>query len=75
MVRFNLHEEGLTLLFGPQDPDINEAYTKKLRSTLLETPSLQWILETTTKLPQHWQSISETLPELHASPAQKHLEH
>ncbi|TVY48604.1 Citrinin polyketide synthase [Lachnellula occidentalis] len=70
----NLHEQGLTLLFGPQDPDINEAYTKKLRSTLLETPSLEWILEATMGLIQHWQSISQTLPELLASPGQKHLE-
>ncbi|TVY50464.1 Citrinin polyketide synthase, partial [Lachnellula cervina] len=70
----NLHEQGLTLLFGPQDPDINEAYTKKLRSALLETSSLEWVLDATTSLSQHWQSISKTLPELLASPGQKHLE-
>lgn len=70
----NLHEQGLTLLFGPQDPDINEAYTKKLRSALLETSSLEWVLDATTSLSQHWQSISKTLPDLLASPGQKHLE-
>jgi Starter unit:ACP transacylase in aflatoxin biosynthesis len=70
----SLHEDALTLIFGSQDLDINETSAKNLRATLLETPSLQWILDTLTKLPQHWQTISETNSVLRDFPGQKHLE-
>ncbi|TVY85269.1 Citrinin polyketide synthase [Lachnellula suecica] len=70
----NLNQKGLTLIFGPQDPDINAEFLRKLRSTLLETEGLEWIVEVMSKLPEHWQSISETLPELKVVSGRKLLE-
>jgi hypothetical protein len=70
----SLHEDALTLIFGSQDLDINESSAKKLRATLLETPNLQWILGTLTKLPQRWETISEAHSVLRDFSGQKHLE-
>ncbi|KAF7592428.1 hypothetical protein BBP40_000276 [Aspergillus hancockii] len=70
----NLSREGLTLVFGPQDPNVDEDILQSLRTTLLETPTLQWIVETLTQLPQEWQKISDSHPELGAFQGQKYLQ-
>ncbi len=68
-----LHEEALTLVFGSQDLDLDETSAKKLRTTLLQTPSSQWILDTLTELPQHWQAISQTHSVLSDFPGHRYL--
>lgn len=69
----HLNVEGLTLVFGPQDPSIDDVYTRKLRATLLR-PGLEWILEALTQLPQQWQTISDSHPELAAFQGEKYLQ-
>lgn len=69
-----MSKPNLTLLFGPHEPNLSESATNNLRAALLESPNLQWILDTVSKLPEHWQSLEETLPELRGSPGKKHLQ-
>ena len=69
-----LHEGNLILIFESQTLDFNEASANRLRSILLETPTLQWIPETMKGLSQHWDSISKALPALQQFPGSKHLE-
>lgn len=69
----NAKSESLTLVFGPQDPNLDNTFLRSLRTTLLETPELEWIIETLTQLPQGWQKISDTHPELGAFQGQRYL--
>ncbi|KAB8231158.1 uncharacterized protein BDW43DRAFT_313240 [Aspergillus alliaceus] len=64
----------LSFVFGPQDPNLDFEYLQGLRTTLLETPNLQWIVEVLTQLPQEWQKISQTHPELGAFQGQRYLQ-
>ncbi|QMW39273.1 hypothetical protein G4B11_002553 [Aspergillus flavus] len=70
----NIKSESLTLVFGPQDPNLDNTFLQSLRTTLLETPELQWILETLTQLPQEWQKISDAHSELAAFQGQRYLQ-
>ncbi|KAE8141925.1 hypothetical protein BDV38DRAFT_278709 [Aspergillus pseudotamarii] len=70
----NTKSESLTLVFGPQDPNLDNSLLHTLRTTLLETPELQWIIETLTQLPQEWQKISDAHPELGAFQGQRYLQ-
>ncbi|KAH8693374.1 thiolase-like protein [Phaeosphaeriaceae sp. PMI808] len=49
---------GFTLLFGPQDPNIDNKILSDLRKTLLNSHRLQWILETLKELPLEWEKLS-----------------
>lgn len=57
----------LVLVFGSQALDFNETSASQLRSVLLGTPSLQWILHTIEELPQFWNMVSDNVPELEVS--------
>jgi hypothetical protein len=70
----HLNDKGLTLLFGPQDPNLDNEVLQSLRTTLLETSDLQWIVETLTQLPKEWETISKTHEELGAFQGQKYLQ-
>ncbi|KAJ5543164.1 type I iterative polyketide synthase [Penicillium sp. DV-2018c] len=64
----------LTLIFGPQDPDIDRQHLDSLRTTLLETPHLQWIVDLLTQLPQEWSTIAAAHTELQAFQGPKYLQ-
>ncbi|KAJ5964489.1 type I iterative polyketide synthase [Penicillium vulpinum] len=70
----DLKPNTLTLIFGPQDPDIGSQHLDSLRTELLKTPHLQWIVDLLTKLPQEWPAISTAHPELQAFQGQKYLQ-
>lgn len=71
---FLLDEENIVLIFGSQALDFNEESASQLRSTLLGTPTLQWIPEIITELPRYWDAISKALPGLQHFPGAKLLE-
>ncbi|CBF89312.1 hypothetical protein AN0523.2 [Aspergillus nidulans FGSC A4] len=66
--------ENLILIFGPQDPNLNDAYLQSLRTNLLDSPFLQWIVHTLIQLPQEWQRIAPTHTELGSFQGQKYLQ-
>ncbi|KAL4936283.1 hypothetical protein BDV06DRAFT_228045 [Aspergillus oleicola] len=66
--------ENLILIFGPQDPNLNDAYLQSLRATLLDSPFLQWVVQTLLQLPQEWQRIASIHPELGSFQGQKYLQ-
>ncbi|CAI7662355.1 unnamed protein product [Penicillium glandicola] len=70
----DLKPNTLTLIFGPQDPDIDIRHLDGLRTDLLETPHLEWIVDLLTKLPQEWSTISAAHAELQAFQGQKYLQ-
>lgn len=69
-----LHDERLTLIFGPQTLDFDEALATELRLMLLTTPSLEWSVDAMLQLPHHWESVSRTLPVLKKFPGLQHME-
>lgn len=69
-----LYDEKLTLVFGPQTLDFDEALAKDLRSALLTNSNLEWIVDAVLQLPQHWKSVSRTLPFLQRFMGLHHLE-
>ncbi|KAL4735888.1 hypothetical protein BDV11DRAFT_173426 [Aspergillus similis] len=71
---FSTQAESLMLIFGPQDPNLNDAYLHSLRTNLLDSPLLQWIVHTLTQLPQEWQKIASTHPELGSFEGKKYLQ-
>lgn len=58
------NEGNIVLLFGSQALDFNEESANQLRSTLLDSPSYQWILDVVEELPDHWERVSKELPDL-----------
>ncbi|GIK04405.1 type I iterative polyketide synthase [Aspergillus viridinutans] len=70
----DLNPSTLTLLFGPQDPDIDIRHLTALRTALLETSHLQWMVNLLVKLPQEWSTISAAHPELQAFRGRKYLD-
>lgn len=62
------------LLFGPQALSFHEDSFSQLRSTLLDTPSHRWIIDTIIELPGYWNSLSHALPRLQPTPGAKLLE-
>ncbi|KAL4961062.1 uncharacterized protein BDV14DRAFT_204062 [Aspergillus stella-maris] len=71
---FSAQAESLTLIFGPQDPNLNDAYLQSLRTTLLNSPLLQWLVQTLLQLPQEWERIASTHPELGSFQGPKYLQ-
>lgn len=69
----DLKSNTLTLIFGPQNPDINAQHLESLRTALLESPHTQWIVNLLTSLPNEWSRISATHPELQAFQGEKYL--
>lgn len=67
-------EGGLTLLFGPQDPNLGHEFARQLRSTLIDVSNLQWILDALLELPTQWQTMHEAVSELQSLQGGKHLE-
>lgn len=61
------------LLFGPQVLSFHEQSFSQLRSTLLDTPEHQWILDTTEELVRYWEILSRSLPRLLPVPGTKLL--
>lgn len=70
----DLERGAFTLIFGPQDPNMDDQHLQSLRKTLLETLHLEWIVDTLTQLPEEWQTISAAHPELQAFQGQKYLQ-
>ncbi|KAF5856982.1 hypothetical protein ETB97_006460 [Aspergillus alliaceus] len=70
----SIKHKGLTLVFGPQDPNLDDEPLQALRTTLLGTPDLQWIVEILKQLPQQWQKISKLHPDLRAFQGQRYLQ-
>ena len=70
----NTKSESLKLVFGPQDPNLDDTFLQTLRTTLLETPELQWVVDTLTQLPREWQKIADAHPELAAFQGQRYLD-
>ncbi|KAL4809797.1 hypothetical protein BDV18DRAFT_166560 [Aspergillus unguis] len=66
--------ENLTLLFGPQDPNLNDSYLQSLRTTLVDSPLLQWLVKTLLDLPHEWQRIASAHPELGSFQGPKYLD-
>jgi hypothetical protein len=69
-----LGDGNIVLIFGSQTLDFNEESATQLRSCILETPALQWVLETILELPEHWNTIAKAAPGLENFPGSKHLE-
>ncbi|KNG83914.1 putative polyketide synthase, partial [Aspergillus nomiae NRRL 13137] len=70
----NTKSESLKLVFGPQDPNLDDTFLQTLRTTLLETPELEWVVDTLTQLPREWQKIADAHPELAAFQGQRYLD-
>ncbi|KAF2686224.1 putative polyketide synthase [Lentithecium fluviatile CBS 122367] len=63
----------MILIFGPQDLSFDKDFAKELRTTLLESSSLQWIVQALLELPQHWESLEDAISGLQDSAGKKHL--
>jgi hypothetical protein len=73
MAHTQAYQDDLILIFGPQDLSFNKSFAKTLRTTLLESSSLQWIVQTLLELPQHWKSLEEAIPGLKGSAGEMNL--
>jgi hypothetical protein len=61
------------LLFGPQALALDAESASQFRYTLLSTPGLNWVLDTIAELPDHWETLAETVPRLQHFPGAKLL--
>ncbi|KFY00088.1 hypothetical protein O988_03530 [Pseudogymnoascus sp. VKM F-3808] len=68
------NEASIVLLFGSQALDFNEESANQLRSTLLDSPSYQWILDVVEELPDHWARVSKELPDLQSLHGKEQLQ-
>ena len=66
-------QDDLIMVFGPQDLSFDKQFAKTLRTTLLESHSLQWVVNALLELPQHWRSLEDAIADLQDSNAEKHL--
>jgi hypothetical protein len=59
-------------LFGPLSPSLSQSNLTTLRATILGSPQHAWVEQVLTSLPSHYQSLTNTCPNLHdrASEAQ-----
>ncbi|KAJ5788397.1 type I iterative polyketide synthase [Penicillium paradoxum] len=70
----DLKSTTLTLIFGPQDPDISGEQLDDLRTALLESPRFQWMIDLLTNLKPEWSTIATAHPELQAFQGSKYLQ-
>ena len=61
------------LLFGPQALSFGEESLETLRTALTELKSCQWILDTISELPSHWNTLLTKFPKLQEIPGEKLL--
>uniref|UniRef100_A0AAU8H3X2 SpoA n=1 Tax=Sporormiella sp. TaxID=2012087 RepID=A0AAU8H3X2_9PLEO len=73
MPRPRADQDNLVLIFGPQDLSFDKNFARTLRTTLLESPSLQWIVEAVLELPQHWKLLENAILGLQESAGEMHL--
>lgn len=62
------------LLFGSQALALDEASLHQLRSAVLSTPALEWVLNTIVELPQYWDTFSKAIPNLQHIPGAQQLD-
>ena len=61
------------LLFGPQALSFSQESLKTLRTALTESEDYQWVLDTISELPRHWNTLITRFPKLQEIPGEKFL--
>ena len=61
------------LLFGPQALSFSQESLKTLRTALTESEDYQWVLDTISELPSHWNTLITRFPKLQEIPGEKFL--
>ncbi|KAI1502205.1 putative polyketide synthase, partial [Biscogniauxia marginata] len=61
------------LLFGPQALSFSEESLKSLRTYLIDSEDCQWMLDTISELPSHWNTLVTKFPKLQELPGEKLL--
>lgn len=67
------NQDDLLLIFGPQDLSFGKETAKTLRTALLQSSNLQWIIQALLELPQQRKSLEDAIPGLQDSDGEKHL--
>ena len=63
----------IVLLFGPQALSFSQESLKSLRTALTESEDYQWVLDTISELPSHWNTLVTRFPKLQEIPGEKYL--
>jgi hypothetical protein len=67
------NQDDLILIFGPQDLSFDRSFAKTLRTTLLDSSSSQWIVQTLLDLPRQWKTLEAAVDGLQESGAEENL--